>query len=84
MHINILQNDGNVTLKDMVVLSAHVASRFPPSASWHLQRSRDHGVPSYLKILRLCEPTNNVHNYGDFDKLGFDRSQQEMMADMYR
>ena len=26
----------------------------------------------------------NVKSYADFDKLGFDRMHQEMMADMYR
>lgn len=75
---------GNATLKDLAHVNAHLPSRFPSSANWHLLRSRDHGVPSYLRLLRLCEPTNSVRSYGDFDKLGFDRQQKEMMADMYR
>lgn len=78
------QNEGNVTIKDLVHLSAHQPSRFPASSKWHLYRSRDHGVPSYLKVLRLCEPTTNIRTYADFDKMGFTRSQKEIMADMYR
>ncbi|KAG7302968.1 hypothetical protein JYU34_012963 [Plutella xylostella] len=78
-----LQNK-TITLQDLAQTVAHGVSRFPPSSAFDIQRSRDHGVPSYLRMLRLCEPTSGVKSYGDFDKLGFDRTQQEMMADMYR
>ncbi|XP_026488230.2 heme peroxidase 2 [Vanessa tameamea] len=73
-----------VTLNDLVKTSAHQVSRFTPSAQWHLNRARDHGVPSYLKVLRMCDPMANIKSYADFEKLGFDRTHQEMMADMYR
>ncbi|XP_050345833.1 heme peroxidase 2 [Nymphalis io] len=73
-----------VTLKDLVKTSAHQVSRFTPSAQWDLNRARDHGVPSYLKVLRMCDPMANIKSYADFEKLGFDRTHQEMMADMYR
>ncbi|XP_049868961.1 heme peroxidase 2 isoform X2 [Pectinophora gossypiella] len=78
------ENLKNATLYDLIHTSAHRVSRFPSSAQWDLNRARDHGVASYLKALRLCEPTMNVKSYGDLEKLGFDRNQQEMMADMYR
>ncbi|XP_026317732.1 uncharacterized protein LOC113228591 [Hyposmocoma kahamanoa] len=76
--------NGTITLQDLIRTSAHKVSRFPSSAQWDVNRARDHGVASYLKALRLCEPTMNVKSYADFNKLGFDRTQQEMMADMYR
>lgn len=69
---------------DLVKTSAFKVSKFPQSAQWDLNRSRDHGVASYLRALRLCEPMMNVKSYADFDRLGFNRAQQEMMADMYR
>lgn len=78
------QVNGTITLQDLIRTSAHKVSRFPSSAQWDVNRARDHGVASYLKALRLCEPTMNIKSYADFNKLGFDRTQQEMMADMYR
>ncbi|XP_052740356.1 heme peroxidase 2 isoform X1 [Bicyclus anynana] len=73
-----------VTLQDLVKTNAHQVSRFPSSSQWDLNRARDHGLPSYLKVLRTCDPMANVKSYADFDKLGFDRTHQEMLADMYR
>ncbi|XP_041978546.1 peroxidasin homolog pxn-2 isoform X2 [Aricia agestis] len=73
-----------VTLQDLVKTSVDQVSKFSPSAVWDLNRARDHGVPSYLKVLRLCEPMMTVKSYADFEKLGFNRTQQEMLADMYR
>ncbi|XP_045497152.1 heme peroxidase 2 [Colias croceus] len=73
-----------ISLKDLAQASAHSVSRLTASAQWDLNRNRDHGIPSYLRALRMCEPMVTVKSYGDFEKLGFSRSQQEMMADMYR
>lgn len=78
------QHNATISLQELVHTSAHAVSRFPSSAAWDVSRARDHGVPSYLRALRLCEPTSNVKSYGDFEKLGFERTQQEMLADMYR
>ncbi|GBP86747.1 Peroxidasin homolog [Eumeta japonica] len=74
----------STTLKFLLHTSAHKPSRFGPESAWHVERSRDHGVPSYTRILKLCEPTAAVKTYADFDKLGFNRIQKEMLADMYR
>ncbi|OWR55548.1 putative oxidase/peroxidase [Danaus plexippus plexippus] len=73
-----------ILLKDLVKTSAHQISRFALSAQWDLNRARDHGVPSYLKVLQLCDPMANVKSYAEFEKLGFDRRHQEIFADMYR
>lgn len=78
------QINGTITLQDLIATSAHKVSRFPSSAQWDVNRARDHGVASYLDALRHCEPMLNVKSYADFSQLGFDRKQQEMMADMYR
>lgn len=72
------------TLSDLVRTSAQHVSHFPLSAQWDLNRARDHGVSSYLRALRMCEPTSTIKSFGDFSQMGFDRKQQEMMADMYR
>ncbi|XP_063361912.1 heme peroxidase 2 isoform X1 [Cydia amplana] len=77
-------SNATITVKDLADTSANRVSRFTSSATWDLNRSRDHGVSSYLRALRLCEPTAGVKSYADFDKLGFDREQQEMLASMYR
>ncbi|XP_047507220.1 heme peroxidase 2 [Pieris napi] len=73
-----------ISIKDLVQTTAHSVSKLAPTAQWDLKRNRDHGVPTYLRVLRMCEPMLSVKSYGDFEKLGFDRTQQEMMADMYR
>ncbi|XP_014357630.2 heme peroxidase 2 [Papilio machaon] len=82
MHENLINDTSSIM--DLVKTSAHKVSKFPASAQWDLNRSRDHGVSSYLRALRLCEPMVKVKSYADFEQLGFNRAQQEMMADMYR
>ncbi|VVD00797.1 unnamed protein product [Leptidea sinapis] len=74
----------NASITDLVQTSAQSLSRLSASAKWDLNRNRDHGVPPYLRVLRMCDPMLSVKSYADFDKLGFSRAQQEMMADMYR
>ncbi|KAG6445361.1 hypothetical protein O3G_MSEX003849 [Manduca sexta] len=76
--------NSTISVEHLVHTGAHKVSRFPPSVQWDLYRSRDHGVSPYLRALRLCEPMTNVKTFGDLEKMGFDRTQQEMMADMYR
>lgn len=73
-----------VTLAQLVRSSAHQVSHFPPSAEWDVHRARDHGVSPYLRALRMCDPTSTIKTFGDFEKMGFDRTQLEIMADMYR
>ncbi|XP_063825039.1 heme peroxidase 2 [Ostrinia nubilalis] len=73
-----------VTLSQLVRTSAQHVSHFPPSAEWDVNRARDHGVSPYLRALRMCEPTSSIKTFGDFEKMGFDRTQMEVMADMYR
>ncbi|KAI8436026.1 hypothetical protein MSG28_004155 [Choristoneura fumiferana] len=76
--------NATITVKDLTDSSANRVSRFTSSAQWDLNRARDHGVASYLRTLRMCEPMSGVKSYADFEGLGFDRAQQEMMASMYR
>jgi hypothetical protein len=71
-------------VEHLVHTNAQGVSHFPPSAEWDLNRSRDHGVSPYLRAVRMCEPTTLVKTFGDLEKMGFDRTQQEMIADMYR
>lgn len=79
-----MQINTTVTLSQLVRTSAQHVSHFPPSAEWDVNRARDHGVAPYLRALRMCEPTSSIKTFGDFEKMGFDRTQLEMMADMYR
>lgn len=71
-------------MEHLVRTSAQQVSHFSPSATWDLNRARDHGVSPYLRALRMCEPMSTIKTFGDLDKMGFDRVQQEMIADMYR
>ncbi|XP_060802953.1 heme peroxidase 2 [Amyelois transitella] len=73
-----------VTLEHLVRTVAHKVSNFPASAQFDLNRARDHGVASYLRALRMCEPTTPIKTFRDFEKMGFERSQVEMLADMYK
>ncbi|XP_028027075.1 uncharacterized protein LOC114240650 [Bombyx mandarina] len=73
-----------ISLEHLIHTSAQHVSRFPPSTQWDLNRSRDHGVAPYLRALKMCEPTAAVKTFGDLEKMGFDQTQQEMMADLYR
>ncbi|CAG9786115.1 unnamed protein product [Diatraea saccharalis] len=76
--------NSTVSLEHLFRTSAQRVSHFPPSVEWDVNRARDHGVASYLRAVRMCEPTTSVNTFGDFEKMGFDRTQQEMIADMYR
>ncbi|KAJ0177269.1 hypothetical protein K1T71_007278 [Dendrolimus kikuchii] len=78
-----LIND-TITVEHLVRTSAQQVSHFPSSATWDLNRARDHGISPYLRALRMCEPMSTIKTFGDLDKMGFDRTQQEMIADMYR
>ncbi|KAJ8730052.1 hypothetical protein PYW07_017090 [Mythimna separata] len=72
------------TLEHLVRTSAQHVSHFPASAQWDLNRARDHGVSSYLRALRMCEPMSTIKSFGDLSQMGFNRKQQEMMAGMYK
>lgn len=47
-----------------------------------IQRSRDHGIPSFVDIRRKCKLTPEINSFDDFSKI-FNKTNVELLKSMY-
>lgn len=94
INIFILQDNETATLASLLSRPAQIPSlNFPlingtvDTAGILIHKGRDHGIPSYINYLNLCEaqvdPDVTKVTFEDLEKVGIDKAEQKLLKQLY-